>query len=178
MYSTMAAFQSTLPARGATADSHSRMRRMIFQSTLPARGATLFQLCILPDQKFQSTLPARGATADGGFGRHGGERFQSTLPARGATRRPCARRRRCTISIHAPRTGSDWADSYIICTKAISIHAPRTGSDNQIRRELHRPHISIHAPRTGSDDTPPPCPANGTAFQSTLPARGATPAHT
>ena len=33
-------FQSTLPARGATAYIRHRIRRKIFQSTLPARGAT------------------------------------------------------------------------------------------------------------------------------------------
>ena len=59
-------------------------QRNTFQSTLPARGATLFQLCILPDQKFQSTLPARGATV-----------FRRALIKTN------------TISIHAPRTGSD-----------------------------------------------------------------------
>ena len=81
-----------------------------------------------------------------------------------------------TISIHAPRTGSDTpqhTNSRRSCR--ISIHAPRTGSDSPgsspiIRMiyyfnprsphgerhagRLHRHvlfHISIHAPRTGSD---------------------------
>ena len=57
--------------------------------------------------------------------------------------------------------------------EAISIHAPRTGSDAQFNFYGQQSYISIHAPRTGSDltrqrVTPP------NAFQSTLPARGAT----
>ena len=81
-----AKFQSTLPARGATARSRQKEGKKIFQSTLPARGATIrgnFQkLARLisihaprtgSDERiyqhltfthgFQSTLPARGATS-------------------------------------------------------------------------------------------------------------------
>ena len=84
-------FQSTLPARGATAppEVHPARRRISihaprtgsdngyvdmariikqFQSTLPARGATLLLRMILRRSLiFQSTLPARGATAKDGF---------------------------------------------------------------------------------------------------------------
>ena len=58
--------------------------------------------------------------------------FQSTLPARGATLAVVGiARMSSSISIHAPRTGSDvhsrlvWR-AFLTC---ISIHAPRTGSD-------------------------------------------------
>ena len=57
-----------------------------------------------------------------------------------------------SISIHAPRTGSDRRAAAACAVRAISIHAPRTGSDVALRGLL-RP---------------------TTAFQSTLPARGAT----
>ena len=57
----------------------------------------------------------------------------------------------------------------------ISIHAPRTGSDPQGRRpRWSAHHISIHAPRTGSDTAPHQQTRRHPAFQSTLPARGAT----
>ena len=78
----------------------------------------------------------------------------------------------------------------------ISIHAPRTGSDNINYKAYGTPQISIHAPRTGSDPTSAgmflvtsnfnPRSPHGerqvmrpywdavSAFQSTLPARGAT----
>ena len=58
-------------------------------------------------QQFQSTLPARGATllcpeaADK-------QSFQSTLPARGATSLVVVVDVPVRISIHAPRTGSDY----------------------------------------------------------------------
>ena len=102
-----------------------------------------------------------------------------------------------TISIHAPRTGSDKMVVKLDVQSTISIHAPRTGSDNQHGHKGHnRRPISIHAPRTGSDTYKcPDCgatvisihaPRTGSdharrmedymiyKFQSTLPARGAT----
>ena len=100
--------------------------------------------------------------------------FQSTLPARGATPRRVAGNRIVSISIHAPRTGSDARTSAAIPDVPISIHAPRTGSDTTADRWFAffpafqstlpargatcsgcsrpiQPEISIHAPRTGSD---------------------------
>ena len=58
---------------------------------------------------------------------------------------------------------------------SISIHAPRTGSDGRPPGNA-RPCvlISIHAPRTGSDHTPAIKESSSVKFQSTLPARGAT----
>ena len=56
------------------------------------------------------------------------------------------------ISIHAPRVGSDLAlPKALLSTVDISIHAPRVGSD-QLKWgcNIHRA-ISIHAPRVGSD---------------------------
>ena len=37
------------------------------------------------------------------------------------------------ISIHAPRTGSDWVAYNVDNEMPISIHAPRTGSDPNAR---------------------------------------------
>ena len=77
-----------------------------FQSTLPARGATGTTSTKHTARIFQSTLPARGATGAGdGFGAR--DRFQSTLPARGATDSLIYQQYKDSISIHAPRTGSD-----------------------------------------------------------------------
>ena len=55
---------------------------------------------------FQSTLPARGATGEPP-GEARLDLFQSTLPARGATSRTGFCCSLTSISIHAPRTGSD-----------------------------------------------------------------------
>ena len=101
-------------------------------------------------------------------------RFQSTLPARGATTRKQAEKANGSISIHAPRTGSDkhfhakvGKCQYFnprsphgerrgkcvisIQPAQISIHAPRTGSDVKQEQRQYPGAISIHAPRTGSD---------------------------
>ncbi len=125
-----------------------------------------------------------------------GIQFQSTLPARGATSRRRHASLRRSISIHAPRTGSDWSRSPSPAQRFISIHAPRTGSDSRHCSRPCRPAISIHAPRTGSDklviqarliekNFNPRSPHGerllscdwayfAALFQSTLPARGAT----
>ena len=58
--------------------------------------------------------------------------FQSTLPARGATEIAYIDLSKGDISIHAPRTGSDFTkNSLTKLLKNISIHAPRTGSDGK-----------------------------------------------
>ena len=57
-----------------------------------------------------------------------------------------------TISIHAPREGSDSCSVIRAATaRSISIHAPREGSDLYIMAFDRMLEISIHAPREGSD---------------------------
>ena len=123
-----------------------------FQSTLPARGATRRGRAWLVARAFQSTLPARGATRNINQ-RTDAMQFQSTLPARGATE-------------SSYQASSD---------TSISIHAPRTGSD--------RPFPASGGPGVGFQSTLPargatlaalPAPRTSKSFQSTLPARGAT----
>ena len=77
--------------------------------------------------------------------------FQSTLPVRGATSIICSGLSSVTISIHAPREGSDKCDPNAEGIVTISIHAPREGSDKflVLFQTVHK--ISIHAPREGSD---------------------------
>ena len=120
--------------------------------------------------EFQSTLPAWGAT----MAQEAAERemvFQSTLPAWGATRAACWSADSCSISIHAPRVGSDtggepgggsgdifqstlpaWgatsAPSPCGCSNAISIHAPRVGSDGwRVWREWIFRYFNPRSPR-------------------------------
>ena len=80
----VAIFQSTLPVWGATGPERHRAGRMLFQSTLPVWGATLMDFYILGSGEFQSTLPVWGAT----YVKSGVDDIK-------------------TISIHAPRVGSD-----------------------------------------------------------------------
>ena len=168
-------FQSTLPARGATAgddltppdECHFNPRSphgerlaqgyqinptTIFQSTLPARGATLSKLIVGPAPEFQSTLPARGATT-AKLKMLDSELFQSTLPARGATRALNVGLAVGSISIHAPRTGSDRCRRRT--TPLPQYFNPRSPhGERRLQRDYHGALdlISIHAPRTGSDD--------------------------
>ena len=153
------------------------MRLSAFQSTLPARGATERRAAIPGVKLFQSTLPARGATQAG----HSASPLLPYFNPRSPHGERLISRRfgfpRRLISIHAPRTGSDGRTHEGGLNEAsISIHAPRTGSDIinvfyiacQLKFQSTLPargatagrvpifssaEISIHAPRTGSDWT-------------------------
>ena len=78
------------------------------------------------------------------------------------------------ISIHAPREGSDCRINDFVKLRGISIHAPREGSDAAESGDLERLAISIHAPREGSDQSHKAIKNFSQGFQSTLPVRGAT----
>ena len=105
-------------------------------------------------KRFQSTLPARGATLRDGKRVGVRANFNPRSP-HGERHAACAKNGITrTISIHAPRTGSDIHWQGMDYALAISIHAPRTGSDRVDRNASDAEIISIHAPRTGSDSTP------------------------
>ena len=80
----ISSFQSTLPARGATWGARWTSCRRIFQSTLPARGATV--LAAQADEKRADFNPRSP---------HGERLFVNCSISV------------LSISIHAPRTGSD-----------------------------------------------------------------------
>ena len=153
--------------------------------------------CSRPDSLFQPTLPARGATGrqEWAYFRRNdfnprsphGERRQTAQKSADTTHHFNPRSlhgerlyrhgmalQHCIISIHAPCTGSDPAQSvagrastfqstlpargataqsiHRSSEPLISIHAPRTGSDMSALPNECRRRISIHAPRTGSDN--------------------------
>ena len=135
-------FQSTLPARGATGMNQRLSLAEAFQSTLPARGATtqaVMQASFLLisihaprtgsdpctaiiatfSASFQSTLPARGATCSVSASFVRSSQFQSTLPARGATILVRQLPQLFPISIHAPRTGSDFRDGEVLSAEQL-----------------------------------------------------------
>ena len=64
--------------------------------------------------------------------------FQSTLPVWGATVSGQCRSFSASISIHAPRVGSDFDDSSDVFVYLISIHAPRVGSDTRQEKRRKR----------------------------------------
>ena len=101
--------------------------------------------------------------------------FQSTLPARGATLDKTAVGGVEAISIHAPCTGSDPVQLYGFFLYSLNFNPRSLHGERRSATICAKPHcISIHAPCTGSDETSMPAPSYMSAFQSTLPARGAT----
>ena len=126
---------------------------MRFQSTLPARGATAPGRMEDPMiYKFQSTLPARGATATLNAKQEWflisihAPRTGSDAPRHG--RRPTPD----LISIHAPRTGSDTGgDAGQHRHRHFNPRSPHGERPPGVRGSRATVPISIHAPRTGSD---------------------------
>ena len=148
----MSIFQSTLPARGATSPACLRSTKRRISIHAPRTGSDEI---FVENQAGIKHFNPRSPHGERPSRTHFCPlvvQFQSTLPARGATRRQSA----------------------VSCFKSISIHAPRTGSDGITPPFGQAPFISIHAPRTGSDPRGGDERGGGMAFQSTLPARGAT----
>ena len=170
-------FQSTLPARGATAPEMSPFAPVCISIHAPRTGSdrTLYRYLML-SYIISIHAPRTGSDC---------QPFQT----------PPTHQR---ISIHAPRTGSD---STVSDTAHASTHFnPRSphGERRRCRRfqalplsdfNPRSPHgerqsagadgagrlqISIHAPRTGSDNSGGHGFLSRWQFQSTLPARGAT----
>ena len=146
-------FQSTLPARGATASCSAESclpryfnPRSPHGERLSVTSTNFTVSCIsihAPRTGSDSARqPSRCKSPDFNPRSPHGERRSECRPVHDSQ----------TISIHAPRTGSD------------------TGADKYIDWAL----ISIHAPRTGSDVTHTGINRFAFQFQSTLPARGAT----
>ena len=125
---------------------------MPFQSTLPARGATAATAAPSSLLPFQSTLPARGATVKQAMVLAYSDEFQSTLPARGATHLPLLAPPAWNISIHAPRTGSDARQpGHSGGLRYFNPRSPHGERHCAPFMDMGKSVISIHAPRTGSD---------------------------
>ena len=108
-------FLSTLPARGATGSNPpGTLSGRRFLSTLPARGATIMTRTLAFGTGFLSTLPARGATRSTIMTPSPSTYFYPRSP-RGERLCPVENRAFfVTISIHAPREGSDLMDQEIL----------------------------------------------------------------
>ena len=169
-------FQSTPPARGATTIPENTLHGhrisihapreggdpaagggsgpgVNFNPRPPRGGRLRCKSALLCSVPFQSTPPARGATEQPKPA-PAPTTFQSTPPARGATKRPNPLQTVRFISIHAPREGGDcgwypWRRS----PRDFNPRPPRGGRLLDMRQS--------DGPKRG--------------FQSTPPARGATP---
>ena len=147
--------------------------------------------------QFQSTHPARGATWREGL-KSSSPLFQSTHPARGATSLPLWRAgRRRDFNPRTPRGVRLFKTTYTTPDVSFQSTHPARGATVLIARPGIHPLISIHAPREGCDRRSGrrfPCRRNFNPrtprgvrhraigawqaeleFQSTHPARGATP---
>ena len=101
---------------------------------------------------FQSTLPAKGATCFNDIFANAIKLFQSTLPAKGATDFIGNLAEKFTISIHAPRKGSDLETKYVpLKCGVFQSTLPAKGATRADPSNLIPLTISIHAPRKGSD---------------------------
>ena len=150
---------------------------LTFQSTLPVGGATEFLRAAVRDHQFQSTLPVWGATTTR-------TRYQKSNNKDFNPRSPCGerrvatlgRRQRGSISIHAPRVGSD------------GLSRMRRGNDGDfnprspcgerltdIIRSVTIRGFQSTLPVWGATPTQMIQPYGTTLFQSTLPVWGATP---
>ena len=170
------AFQSTPPARGATAPCPWRIAARKISIHAPREGGDFQGQRIQVDLPISIHAPREGGDFTALSTNFVFFRFQSTPPARGATAAPCPWRIAARkISIHAPREGGDIVlrRDQVAAAKfqstppargatrsprssasllAISIHAPREGGDpGAVLRILQIQQISIHAPREGGD---------------------------
>ena len=82
-----------------------------FQSTPPARGATATRYCIPTRTLISIHAPREGGDLMVSRISASIFRFQSTPPARGATEKAAEAFCRSWISIHAPREGGDSKDA-------------------------------------------------------------------
>ena len=173
-------------------------RRKAFQSTLPARGATVVLSILAFGILVISIHAPRTGSDDAGRPREPiGFHFNPRSPHGERQKAKPEPAQLNPISIHAPRTGSDARDGRA-CTGGYAFQStlPARGATILIRRQpstqafqstlpargatsscvypLVSILISIHAPRTGSDAIAGSVYGKALAFQSTLPARGAT----
>ena len=170
-------FQPTLPARGATNGTIYRVRQLRISTHAPRTGSDKVQgIYFSRLARFQPTLPARGATLllllhftlyhDFNPRSPHGERLLHLLDFFPDY----------SISTHAPRTGSDASPLSSSMFRMISTHAPRTGSD-VLRRRCRGDDGGNFNPRSPHGERPRLLSGGSqliSAFQPTLPARGAT----
>ena len=147
-------FQSTPPARGATARITTPIMKIAFQSTPPARGATVFPACSINCVKISIHAPREGGDGGGRGGTHPGPNHFNPRP---------------------PRGGRPKKAHYHVLWRYISIHAPREGGDVIQPEPIYGAnYFNPRPPRGGRRCILWPLCLPVWVFQSTPPARGAT----
>ena len=169
-------FQSTLPARGATAVEVGEGYQAIISIHAPRTGSDRSrQPSEIRKRKISIHAPRTGSDRSWHTKILDRTPFQSTLPARGATISVEREgRRENNFNPRSPHGERPGRLVDIMADVIISIHAPRTGSDQeafdaykqQVDFNPRSPHGERHKPERQNQCV--------SIFQSTLPARGAT----
>ena len=146
-----------------------------FQSTRPARGATAVIESVERTSAVSIHAPRTGRDVCDGRADWLRVRFNPRAPHGARPLRYLAHLDSPEVSIHAPRTGRDASeDNLSRLITDVSIHAPRTGRDHRhVDPDGGEPSFNPRAPhgarqRTNTIEIGP------IRFQSTRPARGAT----
>ena len=194
-------FQSTLPVGGATGFVPPFFRqRQGFNPRSPWGERHRLRLCSNRPRRFNPRSPW-GERPQRGRRTMSPRPFQSTLPVGGATFFTQSQRRYLTVSIHAPRGGSDSRtaapDNQRMAVRVFQSTLPVGGATPSAtaviadaagfnpRSPWGERHpggvghawfrrVSIHAPRGGSDPRSATVSMSTSTFQSTLPVGGAT----
>ena len=195
----MEAFQSTPPARGATA----RVKRFVAARSVsihaPRAGGDAPDFCGNVQRSGFNPRPPRGGRLSVSPPSILDLTFQSTPPARGATAGVKRIRATRSVSIHAPRAGGDLQANpraQIMClfqsTPPARGATPRSRSATRLTRRFNprpprggRPEdvfevdavvaVSIHAPRAGGDGPTREIPRNRSSFNPRPPRGGRHP---
>ena len=144
-------FQSTPPARGATAGSPSKHPHDAHFNPRPPRGGRRQGGAAAPPHRVISIhAPREGGDLAGSGDRAGHDGFQSTPPARGATEALASVDLKGEFQSTPPARGATNQAAIGHHVFAISIHAPREGGDENRRHP--RPagdHFNPRPPRGG-----------------------------
>ena len=192
-------FLSTLPARGATPCSTSTSSPTPhFYPRSPRGERHTRRRALACPPNFYPRSPRGERRRRQGVRRRQDSYFYPRSPR--GERHGCRHlsQRTGSISIHAPREGSDWGSRGEAAMHLQFLSTlPARGATSRLCRQPRRRQnfyprsprgerlqravvhlavggISIHAPREGSDGSNPPGTLSGRRFLSTLPARGAT----
>ena len=145
-------FQSTLPVWGATWNLRRANRKSSISIHAPRVGSDVqgrlfyYAHCNFNPRSPCGERPSRYASVSGITS------FQSTLPVWGATAPPASLPSQTVFQSTLPVWGATFSSLKKLFTMSISIHAPRVGSDCAGGISGQVPvDISIHAPRVGSD---------------------------
>ena len=154
--------------------SSSTSRKSLFQSTRPARGATACVVVHAGCLEFQSTRPARGATSYYHLLIYIPQSFNPRAPHGARLARGALHHAVFYVSIHAPRTGRDHINLYQ--RPALAVFQSTRPARGATRRRIHitPPNwFQSTRPARGATETLD-LSSNLGRFQSTRPARGAT----